>query len=89
LWTEDYINFIEEGAPGIGFPVWDGGLWYPTTHVTLEYDPSAFVSLRPKDVTDFFYYFANINLVLAYITLGIKGTIKLHTAVEGYIEIEA
>lgn len=88
LWTRDYVTFYEEGDPAIGFAVYEGGEWYPTTHVVLEYDSSKFGTLDPKAVTDFFYYFANINLVLEYISLGITGTLQLQVAINGYLTIE-
>lgn len=88
LWTRDYKDFIVEGEPGIGFAVYDGGDWYPTTHVTLEYDPTAFNTLSNKEIGDFFYYFANINLLLQFITLSIQGNLPLLLSMNGYVETE-
>lgn len=87
LWTRDYATFFEEGEPGIGFPVWDGGEWYPTTHVALEFDASKF-GIDPESVVALFYYFANINLVLGYLTLTFNGRLDLKVSANGYIEIE-
>ena len=89
LWTQDYVTFLEDGDSGIGTPVYDGGTWYPTTHVYLEYDPAKFPGIDVSVVIGFFYYFANINLVLAGIVTVIGSTPgPIHMGVDGYIEIE-
>lgn len=62
-WTNDYINFIPEGDPAIGTPVWEGGDWYPTSHVQFEVDIGK-GNMDPDQFRDFFYYIAPINLVL-------------------------
>lgn len=64
LWTQNYADFYEEGDLAIGTPVYQGGSWYPTTHVDLTYDFAKFGIFSPYDVADFFYYVAPINLVL-------------------------
>ena len=61
-WTQDYVNFYAEGSEEIGTPIWEGGTWYPTTHVVFQ-------SINPTttDVTmlgQLFYEIANYNLVL-------------------------
>lgn len=61
-WTKDYVNFYTEGSEEIGTPIWEGGEWYPTTHVVFE-------SINPSttDVNmlgQLFYEIANYNLVL-------------------------
>ena len=61
-WTKDYINFYAEGSEEIGTPIWEGGEWYPTTHIVFQ-------SINPTttDVTmlgQLFYEIANYNLVL-------------------------
>lgn len=63
MWTMDYITFYNEGASEIGTPIWEGGTWYPTTHVTIE----AKGGLKGIDILtlqQFFYEIANYNLVL-------------------------
>jgi len=63
LWTTDYVNFVPEGDSSIGTPIWDGGPWYPTTHVLIE----AHGGLQGIDILtlqQFFYEIANYNLVL-------------------------
>lgn len=62
LWTKDYINFYKEGDSEIGTPVWEGGEWYPTTHIS-------FVSIDNynSDITllsVLFNEISNYNLVL-------------------------
>lgn len=63
MWTENYEEFYNEGASEIGTPIWEGGSWYPTTHVTIE----AKGGLKGIDILtlqQFFYEVANFNLVL-------------------------
>ena len=61
-WTNDYKTFLPEGDDSIGTPIWEGGTWYPTTHIIFK-------SVNPK-FTDMsmlgqlFYEIANYNLVL-------------------------
>lgn len=62
-WTNDYVTFVPEGDAGIGTPVWEGGDWYPTTHVQFEVDIGK-GNMDPDQFRDFFYYIAPINLVL-------------------------
>lgn len=64
LWTKDYINFFEHGSPSIGTPVWQGGEWYPTTHVRLFFDSGASTSISLQALVNLFYDVANYNLVL-------------------------
>lgn len=62
LWTTDYQHFYKEGDEAIGTPVWEGGEWYPTTHVS-------FVSTNNYDaditlLAVLFDEISNYNLVL-------------------------
>lgn len=63
LWTEDYDAFLPDGSPGIGTPIWDGGTWYPTTHVAIV-SKGGLGDLDPDTLVQFFYEIANYNLVL-------------------------
>jgi hypothetical protein len=63
LWTDDYINFVPEGDASIGTPIWEGGAWYPTTHVSLIAN-GGLGSLDINTLISFFYEIANYNLVL-------------------------
>lgn len=62
LWTTDYAKFYAEGDEAIGTPIWEGGDWYPTTHIrfvsTDNYD--ADITLMAV----LFNEIANYNLVL-------------------------
>lgn len=63
MWTTDYVTFVPEGDASIGTPIWEGGPWYPTTHVLIE----AKGGLKGVDILtlqQFFYEVANYNLVL-------------------------
>jgi hypothetical protein len=63
LWTEDYVNFVPVGDPTIGTPIWEGGSWYPTTHVALIAQ-GGLGNLDIATLVSFFYEIANYNLVL-------------------------
>lgn len=84
LWTTDYVTFVEEGSEGI--PVWDGGAWYPTTHVRLTYQTDKFEGISEATIRTFFYFFANINLVLESITIDTKFTLPTEFMVSGHVE---
>lgn len=65
LWTNDYSTFLPEGSAGIGTPVWQGGTWYPTTHVAIVLqNGKGLGTLDPDTLVQFFYEVANYNLVL-------------------------
>jgi hypothetical protein len=63
MWTENYSDFLPEGDTGIGTPIWDGGTWYPTTHVTIV-AKGGLKGLDIRTLQSFFYEIANYNLVL-------------------------
>lgn len=63
LWTENYEDFLPEGDSGIGTPIWEGGTWYPTTHVIIE-AKGGLKGLDIRTLQSFFYEIANYNLVL-------------------------
>ena len=69
LWAEDqgdeeYHNFTRDvdGQPP-GPPIWEGGVWYPTTHVEIE-AKGGLGDLSNEVLAEFFYEIANFNLVL-------------------------
>lgn len=64
LWTEDYKTFLPAGDSGIGQPIYEGGTWYPTTHVRLTFDNSKFVGTPVSKVVTLFYDVCPYNLVL-------------------------
>ncbi len=61
MWTEDYEHFYDEGDEKIGTPIWLGGTWYPTTHVSFKTKDMA---ADPLLVSLLFNEIANYNLVL-------------------------
>jgi len=63
LWTQDYVNFTPAGDPTIGTPIWEGGPWYPTTHVEIVAQ-GGLQGLDLATLISFFYEIANYNLVL-------------------------
>lgn len=68
LWTQDYVTFLPDGDPGIGTPIWKGGTWYPTSHVSIN-AAGGLASLDPQTLVAFFYEIANYNLVLQSLNL--------------------
>lgn len=69
LWTQDYVSFYPSAA---GAPtVFEGGSWYPTTHVGLVYDTNdnvtATLPVTTDDLTELFYKYAPIDLVLKWV----------------------
>lgn len=61
LWTTDYVTFVPFSASGT--PIWEGGPWYPTTHVQIE-AADGLGNLDLNTLISFFYEIANYNLVL-------------------------
>jgi hypothetical protein len=68
LWTSDYVNFLPDGDPGIGTPLWEGGDWYPTTTVDII-AAGGLTNIDIPTLVNFFYEIANYNLVLQSITI--------------------
>lgn len=64
LWTQDYKKFVPAGDSSIGTPIWLGGLWYPTTHVTISASAGDLADISLLELTNFFYEIANYNLIL-------------------------
>jgi hypothetical protein len=87
-WTQDYQTFLLENDPAIGASIADGGSWYPTTHVVLEYDQNRFAGVPPSQLIEFFNYFANVNLVLWMTQVGGLENLQLTAAVTGMLECE-
>lgn len=63
LWTKDYATFYPEGDEAIGTPIWEGGEWYPTTHVQLI-NINGSVTDTLTLISKLFDEIANYNLVL-------------------------
>lgn len=74
MWTTDYQTFYNEGDSHIGTPIWEGGTWYPTTHVTIEAN-GGLNGLDIFTLQSFFYEIANYNLVLKAIDASFDMTI--------------
>jgi hypothetical protein len=68
LWTEDYKTFVPAGSSSIGTPIWEGGTWYPTTHVRIN-AAGGLKNIDMQSLINFFYEIANYNLVLESINL--------------------
>lgn len=73
-----YGPFLPEGDPGIGTPVWQGGTWFPTTHVDVSFDPFKFGSVSISKLLSLFYAIANYNLVVNSINLDGMAFIRSH-----------
>lgn len=68
LWTQDYKNFLPDGDPGIGTPIWAGGTWYPTTTVSII-AAGGLTNIDIPTLVNFFYEIANYNLVLQSVNI--------------------
>jgi len=68
LWTQDYVNFVPDGDASIGTPIWQGGTWYPTSHVNIT-AAGGLQNIDPASLITFFYEIANYNLVLQSLVL--------------------
>jgi hypothetical protein len=68
LWTQDYVHFVPDGDPTIGVPIWEGGPWYPTSHVAIVAQ-GGLQGLDISTLISFFYEIANYNLVLSSIDI--------------------
>jgi hypothetical protein len=69
MWTEDYETFLVEGSSDIGQPVYEGGTWYPTSHVQFAYDPESVPGIPLGTLLSLFYALANYNIVVGSIAL--------------------
>lgn len=63
LWTTDYKTFVPEGDPSIGTPIWEGGPWYPTTHIMVEAE-GGLQDIDILTLQQFIMEICNYNLVL-------------------------
>jgi hypothetical protein len=81
LWTQDYVNFSSRPQ---GPTVWEGGSWYPTSHVQIILDdnqPQASLG-RMRLLFD---YIAPINLVLWSIALRVPADMACNVVMTGNI----
>jgi hypothetical protein len=81
LWTQDYVNFSSRPQ---GPTVWEGGPWYPTSHVQIILDdnqPQASLG-RMRLLFD---YIAPINLVLWSIALRVPADMACNVVMTGNI----
>lgn len=85
-WTTNYTTFVEED-PLTQTPVYNGGTWYPTTHVSLTYDAEAFNNIDLNVLKYLFYYLSPINLVLWKIIPEILGRLNCNIAMSGLMEV--
>lgn len=61
---DTYGPLVPEGDSIIGSPVWEGGDWFPTTHVNIRVDATKFAEVSFTRIVALFYSIANYNLVL-------------------------
>lgn len=64
-WDNKYHNLTREAVDGTppGLPIWDGGNWFPTTHVEIIAN-GGLSTISIETLSEFFYEIANYNLVL-------------------------
>lgn len=76
FWSEntggprEYANLTVENADGTspGTPIWEGGTWFPTTHVEIE-AKGGLENIDVLTLTEFFYEISNYTLVLRQINI--------------------
>lgn len=83
-WTKDYVNFYNEGDAIIGTPIWDGGQWYPTSHVCFV---AGVGDVLPDKFVEFFNYMAPINLVLLATKFQSSSTLTHYTMIGALISV--
>lgn len=88
LWTQDYVTFYEKTNPIVSTPVYQGGSWYPTTHVKLSFDPSKMNGASTQSVLDLLYEVSSINLVVESIESVISSIMTIHIAIYGSLTAE-
>jgi hypothetical protein len=72
-------QYVQTTGSAINIP----GAWYPTTHVELVYDLDKFGNLPGENITELFYYFAPITLVLHRLKLVAKTLNTLYVDMYG------
>lgn len=77
---DEYGPMLPEGDAGIGSPLWEGGQWFPTTHIQLAFDPFKFVNPSFTKLVNLFYVIANYNLVIDTVIL--DGNTPIHSVDE-------
>lgn len=80
-WTRDYITFYPEGDPAIGTPVYEGGQWYPTTHIIVNLKLGRFNGWTMQMINDLIDYVANAELVVQIINIMDESEIKVNIGI--------
>lgn len=89
LWTQDYASFLAEGDPLIGTPVYEGGTWYPTSHVDVKINANFSNKVDLVDFYDLLKFAAPINLVFRDVTIEFTNVKidDLQIAMAGYLDV--
>jgi hypothetical protein len=64
LYTNDYVNFLEAGDPGIGSLIYDGGSWYPTSHINMYVAPNTLIDTDLQSFQDVFFSIVPYTIVV-------------------------
>jgi hypothetical protein len=67
MWTEDYVHFLPDQDPSVGRKIYEGGTWYPTSHVQLGVNPFLSRGLTPAQIRSFLDDLLNYNLVVSHL----------------------
>ena len=81
LWTSDYISFSNK--PG-GKAIWDGGSWYPTSHVQIVLR-SEDTNVNVSRIRKLFDYIAPIHLVLRSLASKLSAEMSSNVVMTGRI----
>jgi hypothetical protein len=89
LWTSDYHNFYAEGSSQVGTPIYDGGDWYPTSHVDVKINANFSSKLLLADFYDLLKFAAPINLVFRDVSIEFTNVHieDLQIAIAGYVDV--
>jgi len=90
LWTHDYLDFRPKSQTSQ--PIYEGGIWYPTSHFRLVYDPNRGIDILGDDSPQAYmlrliYFLAPIQVVLKWASynydivsepIQIAGSVSVH-----------
>lgn len=86
LWNDtqtDVFNVFEDKP--LGLKLWEGGSWWPTSHIKATFDVENNPNLKIDDLVKLFYILAPIQLVLYRVIRAVYGTTTVHAIARGLV----
>jgi hypothetical protein len=86
LWNDtntDVFNVFEEKP--LGLKLWEGGSWWPTSHIKATFDVENNPNLKVADLVKLFYILAPIQLVLYRVIRAVYGTTTISAIARGMV----